>query len=957
MATKGSFVSKESTASSILIQRLASVLPKDASFKIYHLSTPPTKTSSLYSAPPNSRPDRTYCESHFLTVSIRTPFKQDASELVEVLVFAIEILIYSTAYDTTFFVSKADSTGYLHLLNLPKGTSSPIRDISATFLQHLVEQHQRENIRSIVSLFARAQDQYLFPGSIEYSGKHVLDDRGLVRWWCRVLDPLIEQTKTSTNLHKSQWDSVKGFLIVPGQDNYETRSYLPARVKVQPAQSSWTIGHPLRQISRHADDVPPRCLVPHYPDDPKARFLDELDDEIGRGKDDASGQWKSVKNVDQFWEMMAYRQECSAGRLVGFIWIVFTPPAQHSHGELVLGSSQSSILASESQGVNSSFLSVPDTTTINSTPSTSFSTSTLSQQSLCKCNDASPPTEESTQPSKLSTQRKKKKLSGVIIPRQPRIKTENKNYLLERPESTAYYSWRPEGRGQVIVDETDYHRINELLLRLDFADLELTSSSSKRWINEVRSGAGNMGDAWGQLVTGTKVTEIINKTGGAGITTLNVGLLRKKRKSSTEDLQEPTAPPTPQIHSDPGPAQAVSLSTNPSRKTLIIDCGQQITLQDYDKLSFINSIFGVVNSLILLASTAVTATNALVLSTTTTLTSPTAASTIPQRDATTTVSTASTSPVYFLTTNFITVAGVTNAYVTLPAKTVSFAVPTCIQTLTPDNNGYLPPGTCNALYDYYPSSASALAFAAIFGVLTLAHIIQAVFYRNGYSFFMIAASLWGLVAFTLRILSTHNQQDSVLELMSSIFALSISPLINAYHYVLLGHLVNHYFPSRSFLGIRAQFFALPFLAFNAAAFVLEIVGATMMERWNLDGEQRKADRVYIGGLVVQMLVIFVFNSVLVVFWKEMNGLGKRAMTSVGWKGLVGAMSGGSGLVLIQIIFSLVRFSSGDETKNALSSHESYFYILEIIPTVLAIIIMNAIHPGRIMTGEEKMESL
>ncbi|KAM0149967.1 hypothetical protein ACHAQE_008779 [Botrytis cinerea] len=908
MATRGSFGSKESIVSSVLIQRLASVLPKDVTFKIYHLSTPPTKTSSLYSAPPNSRPDRTYCESHFLTVSIRTPSKHDASELLEVLVFAIEILIYSTAYDTTFFVSKADSTGYLHLLNLPKGTPSPIRDISAAFLQHLVEQHQRENIRSTVSLFARAQDQYLFPGSIEYSGKHVLDDRGLVRWWCRVLDPLIEKTETSNDLRKSQWDSVKGFLIVPGQDNYETRSYLPARAKAQTAQSSWTIGHPLRQISRHSDDVPPRCLVPHYPDDPKARFLDELDDEIGRGKDDSNGQWKSVRNIDQFWEMMAYRQECSAGRLVGFIWIVFTPPVRHDHGDLVIGNSQTSTLANDSQELNSSFLSVPDTTPAVSTPTASLTSSNPAQQSPSKQSDIFSVIEEPNQLLKTSVQRKKKKLSGLIIPRQPRIKTENKNYLLERPESTAYYTWKPEGRGQVIVDETDYHRINELLLRLDFADLDLASSSSKRWINEVRSGAGSMGDAWGQLVTGTKLTEITNKTSGAGVTTLNVGLVRKKRKSSTDEPHEPTPPVT----------------TTP-------------------KVNVLGAVF--------------TITNALVLSATTTHSRPIAAPTILQRDATTTASPTSTSSLYFLTTNYITIAGVTNAHVTIPAKTVSFAVPTCIQTLVPDENGYLPPGTCNALYDYYPSSTSAVAFAGIFGVLTLIHIIQALFYKKAYSFFIISASIWGLTAFILRIESTYNQQDNALELMSSIFALTISPMINAYYFILLGHIIHHYLPSRSLLSVRAHFIALPFLVFNGAAFVLEVVGATMMEKRNFEWERRNADHVHIGGLVVQMLVVFVFLGVLVRFWREMSGLKRRGVMGMGWKGLLVAMFGGSGLILIQIFFSLARFSTGDKTSSTLSTHEFYFYIFEIVPAVLAISTMNALHPGRIMIGEEKMKSL
>lgn len=44
-------------------------------------------------------------------------------------------------------------------------------------------------------------------------------------------------------------------------------------------------------------------------------------------------------------------------------------------------------------------------------------------------------------------------------------------------------------------------------------------------------------------------------------------------------------------------------------------------------------------------------------------------------------------------------------------------------------------------------------------------------------------------------------------------------------------------------------------------------------------------------------------------------------------------------------------------SSAISTHEYYFYIFEVAPAVLAISIMNALHPGRIMIGEEKMESL
>jgi regulator of Ty1 transposition protein 109 len=539
-------IAKASIASSTLLQRLATVLPKDTSFKIYHISTPPTRTSAIYSAPPNARPDRTYCESHFLAASIDTSAKDNGGESPEVLVYAIEILIYSTAYDSTFFVSKADSTGYLHHLGLQKGTPSPLKDISATFLQHLVEEHQRPNIRSVISLFARAQDQYLFPGSVEYNGKHVLDDRGLVRWWCRVLDPLIEESKTSANA--SKWDNIKGYLTIPGLDSHETLSYIPKKTTTN---RSWTIGHPLQEISRHSEDVPPRCLIPHYPDDPKARYLDELDDEITKGKDNGSGEWKSVRSIDQFWDMMAFRQECSAGRMVGFIWIVFTPEIQHQASNVVITDSQSSFMSNGSQTWHEpTLLAAPNGSSLPVTPSTSFNASSQGQpmSSPLKADDDDYPaaSQQSVQSFKPRTP-KKKKLTGSIVSRQPRIKTENtsaRSDLLERPENTPYYIWKPEGRGQVLVDDAGYKRVTELLLRLDFANLELATSSSRRWINEVRS--SSTGDAWGQTVTGTKAVEWANVASTAGVNTLNMGLVRKKRKADPEQLKD--APPAPAVN-------------------------------------------------------------------------------------------------------------------------------------------------------------------------------------------------------------------------------------------------------------------------------------------------------------------------------------------------------------------------------------------------------------------------
>ncbi|RDL36471.1 uncharacterized protein BP5553_05823 [Venustampulla echinocandica] len=535
-------------ASPVLMQCLAPLLPKDVSFKIYHLSTPPTRTAAIYSAPPGARPDRTYCESHFLSVSIQTPVTANGPESTEVLVYAIETLVYSTAYDTTFFVSKADSTGYLHLLELPKGTPSPLKNITAAFLQYLVEHRERPNIRSVVSLFARAQDQYLFPGSVEYSGKHVLDDRGLVRWWCRVLDPLIQESRSPPLPISSQWDTVKGYLIIPGLDARETMSFIPKRASGE--SSPWTIGHPLRVVSRHPNDAPPRCLIPHFPDDPKARFLDELDDEVTKGQDSSSGQWRSVKTVEQFWDMMAFRQECSAGRLVGFIWIVLAPKSQRKPAEISIEGQPAETYD------NGSKIGRPNDPTFPITPSTSFTAPSQTKQTSPSVKSESygspPPSQQSATSSRSRGPSKRKKLTGTIIPREPRAKTQNTNSFVDRSESTPYYSWPAQGRGQIIMDESDYKRITELLLRLDFANLDLAASSSSRWINEVAA-SGNSTDAWGQTVTGAQSLEIQDKSSAAGVNTLSVGLVRKKRKGGPEDSRNaPLVPtvdvPTPSVN-------------------------------------------------------------------------------------------------------------------------------------------------------------------------------------------------------------------------------------------------------------------------------------------------------------------------------------------------------------------------------------------------------------------------
>ena len=514
-------------SSSRLADYLVKVLPKACRFTIHHLSTPPTRCAPLFAVFPGEPAEETYCEDHFLSISINYQ-----GSLVQV--YAIEVLVYSTEFLTTLFVSKADSTGYLHLLNLSPDIPSPVKTVSTAFLQYLIENRKRNDRRLVLSLFARAQNQYLFPGSIENHHKHVLDDRNLIRWWCKVIDPILESFQndydaladTKRGIAKLE-QAVKshGYLRVPGCDNHETKAFLPKHEqRRQPGDHQWHISDPLRGFGK-SPDLPERCLIPRFPDDPKARFMDQLDEELPdqddqlsppasqneerTARDQAAGRWRSVNSLEQFWELMSFRQECSSGRLVGFLWATFQPVE-------LLGQDRAIDEEERSHTPLQTTLPTPEVSQ-NQDPALGLSqfplrSSPVRERPSTPLNRAATPSPQMPAP----TPQKKKEAD-----------------IQRQPEETKSYFWPISSRGEVVLRQKDYQRVSNLLLHLDYADIEVASDSTRKWVNDIAERAGKQ--SWGQEVIGTVSTSNIDaKIPERSPLMLNNGLLRKKKRPIDE---------------------------------------------------------------------------------------------------------------------------------------------------------------------------------------------------------------------------------------------------------------------------------------------------------------------------------------------------------------------------------------------------------------------------------------
>ncbi|GJN94202.1 hypothetical protein Rhopal_007276-T1 [Rhodotorula paludigena] len=309
------------------------------------------------------------------TSSANEPAQTSNERFVPIV--GIEASIYTIPSSSTslLYISKVDTSG------LSSGGPSPTRTLVSSFLAyHLLHPpHGTQRLR--VHVFARAQGQYLFPGSVDNPGKRVLDDKGLIRWWKATIERAVARDDVRARAAATAGEEAKDaplrlFYLVPGLSYLESLPYVPAAPASSssaPSPPTWTYSHPYTSLSSplHPPSAPPAHPlpdhIPSFPDDPKSRFLHSLTSSTTSSSgtpgdyDDvylslrsatfSTGQTGAQRladveraverertrllpgpaggvpgGVDEFWERLAFRQECCDGHLVAFFVVAAGEP-------------------------------------------------------------------------------------------------------------------------------------------------------------------------------------------------------------------------------------------------------------------------------------------------------------------------------------------------------------------------------------------------------------------------------------------------------------------------------------------------------------------------------------------------------------------------------------------------------------------------------------------------------
>ncbi|KAK4118503.1 hypothetical protein N657DRAFT_371230 [Parathielavia appendiculata] len=295
---------------------------------------------------------------------------------------------------------------------------------------------------------------------------------------------------------------------------------------------------------------------------------------------------------------------------------------------------------------------------------------------------------------------------------------------------------------------------------------------------------------------------------------------------------------------------------------------------------------------------------------------------------------------------------------TAPSSSHPSPQPTCT-TAIPDSRGYVPPTACNAHYGFYPSWEWNLVFAIAFFLASLLHIAQMLAHKKWFCWVVVMGALWEYACFLLRTLGAFDQQNVMFATVSTMLFLLAPLWINAFVYMVVARLVYFLLPpsSQRILGLSPRWLAKVFVAADVVSFFIQAAGGGMLADQDGGDTAETGQRVYMAGIGVQLLFVVLFVVVTALFTRRLERLMKVGLLEVSCdpaliRHLVWSVFGVIVLIVVRIVFRFVEFSGGVSASNPILANEAYQLGLDAFPMLIALLVMNAVHPGKVLIGPE-----
>lgn len=162
----------------------------------------------------------------------------------------------------------------------------------------------------------------------------------------------------------------------------------------------------------------------------------------------------------------------------------------------------------------------------------------------------------------------------------------------------------------------------------------------------------------------------------------------------------------------------------------------------------------------------------------------------------------------------------------------------------------------DALWMYCPSYSAAIAFCVLFGITTVAHLIQAVAHKKPFAWVLIMGALWETGGYALRILAVIDQRNDNYQTYQQLLIILAPLWINAFCYMCLGRMMHCFLPPKEdqIFGVRARIIAKTFVWGDMFAFTIQLTGGLLSNQEYGDKILNAGLKTYMAGVGVQLLV-------------------------------------------------------------------------------------------------------
>ncbi|KAF5713375.1 phospholipid-translocating ATPase [Fusarium mundagurra] len=291
----------------------------------------------------------------------------------------------------------------------------------------------------------------------------------------------------------------------------------------------------------------------------------------------------------------------------------------------------------------------------------------------------------------------------------------------------------------------------------------------------------------------------------------------------------------------------------------------------------------------------------------------------------------------------------TTTFTSTATTTTSSATTTCT-TAVPGKYGRVPVDACNANYFFDPSFAANLAFCVLFGMTTMVHLIQAILFKKKFCWVAIMGAAWETIGFAFKTLGSRNQQNTTYVILGQLFFLLAPLWVNAFVYMAVARMVYFRMPDRKLLGIKAIRMTLLFVWLDIILFLVQGAGGSMLSNNEDMNVIRIGQKVYMAGVGLQLAVILIFIGITAFFYFKLRQLEGRRMGCMKW--LILTMLAVLILIVIRIVYRLIEFGPGVNEHNQLLIHEEYPLGLDATPMLIALVLLNIMHPGFVLRGPD-----